>query len=68
MLGVFLVIWLGAFIATAVFNKIDGKGASPAQIALGMASLSLLLLAALLFLIWFSIRAVEKRRGHRDSN
>lgn len=68
MFGVFFMIWLGAFIAVTAFNWIKGEGASLAQVALGVASLSLLLLAIVLFLIWFGIRAVEKRRDRRDSN
>jgi hypothetical protein len=68
ILGVFVLIWVGAFIAMAAFNWIGGKGTSLAQIALGLACLSLLLLAALLFLIWFGIRAVEKRWDRGNSN
>jgi hypothetical protein len=67
MLGVFFAIFIGGFTAVAGFDWITGKDASLALSALSFAFLFLVSLAVLSLLIWFGIRAVEKR-GHRNSN
>jgi hypothetical protein len=62
MFVVFVLVWIGGFLAEAGFDWIRGKDPSIALTALGLTSLILPVIAVLLFLIWAVIRAVEKHQ------